>query len=114
MDKSEVTGNFALRSTVISPGGSANVDPRLNRPADIRHFGEPVTTDRLLVDVRGAQEERSDSRSTMPAEPLEMLFLRPDGRFDIVTAAESERLIRKYRSTLFRPGEEVPVPPARK
>ena len=108
MAASEANGNFALRSVVTAPGGSANVDPSLNRPAAKLYFGEPVTTDRLLIDVRGGQEERAPTRVQQPAEPLEMLFLRPDGEFDVVTTADSERFIRKYRSTLFPPGDELP------
>jgi hypothetical protein len=89
----------------------ADVDPGLNRTGDVRFYGEPLTTGRLLVDVRGQQEERSDSRSPLPPEPLEMLFLKPDGSFEVVAAADSERLIQKYRSTLFKPGDDVPNPP---
>ncbi len=108
MAKSDENGNYALRSVVTAPGGEANVDPSLNKPSDTRHFGQPVTTDRLLVDVRGQQEERTSTKNPRPVEPLEMLFLRPDGEFDVVRAADSELPIRKYRSTLFRPGEDVP------
>jgi hypothetical protein len=111
LGKSNEFGNFALRSVVTGPGGIVNVDPALNRTGDIRFFGEPLATGRLLVDVRGQQEERADSRSPLPPEPLEMLFLKPDGSFEIVAAADSERLIEKYRSTLFKPGDDVPNPP---
>jgi hypothetical protein len=109
MAKSDENGNYALRSVVTPPGGSANVDPSLNRPAAKLHFGQPVTTDRLLLDVRGGQEDRPPTRSQQPAEPLEMLLLRPDGEYDIVTAADSERFIRKYRSTLCPPGDDLPL-----
>jgi len=107
--RSEATGgNFGLRSVVITPGGEANVEPSLNRPGDKRHYGEPVTTDRLLVDVRGGQEERVESRNPQPTEPLEMLLIKPNGEFEFVTAADSEPLIRTYRSSLFRPGDDTP------
>ncbi len=110
--ESETTGgNFGLRSVVITPGGQANIDPSLNRPGDKRHYGDPVTTDRLLLDFRGAQEERVESKTSRPTEPLEMIFLRPDGEFDMVSAAESERLIKTYRSSLFQPGEDLPWEP---
>jgi hypothetical protein len=110
MAKSGENGNYGLRSVVTPPGGSANVDPALNRPAAKLHFGEPVTTDRLLLDVRGGQEERTPTRGKQqPAEPLEVLLLRPDGEYDVVTAADSERLIRRYRSTLFAPGDDLPL-----
>jgi len=111
LGKSNETGNFAIRSAVTGPGGLADVDPSLNRTGDVRFYGEPFRTGRLLVSVRGQQEERPDSRSPLPAEPLEMLFLRPDGSFEIAAAADSERLIKKYRSSLFKPGEDVPNPP---
>jgi hypothetical protein len=111
LGQSNETGNFAIRSVVTGPGGMADVDPGLNRTGDVRFYGEPLTTGRLLVDVRGQQEERSDSRSPLPPEPLEMLFLKPDGSFEVVAAADSERLIQKYRSTLFKPGDDVPNPP---
>ena len=106
--ESQDSGNFALRSTVTATGGLANVDPTLNRPGSIRFFGEEVTTDRMLLDVRGQQEERGDTRSSVPPEPLEMLFLRPDGGFEFVAAADSEPLVGKYRSSLFKPGEDTP------
>ncbi len=106
--ESQDNGNFALRSTVTATGGLANVDPTLNRPGSIRFFGEEVTTDRMLLDVRGQQEERGDTRSSVPPEPLEMLFLRPDGGFEFVAAADSEPLVGKYRSSLFKPGEDTP------
>lgn len=108
MAESDTNGNYALRSIVTTPGGSANVDTALNRPSDRRHFGDPVITDRLLVDVRGGQEDRTASRNQQPAEPLELLILKPDGDFDIVSAADSELFFEKYRSTLFPPGEDVP------
>jgi hypothetical protein len=114
---SEATGgNFGLRSVVITPGGLANIDPSLNRPGDKRHYGEPATTDRMLLDVRGDQEERVESRTSQPTPPLEMIFLRPDGAFDVVTAADSEPLIRTYRSSLFQPGEHLPyeAPPPKR
>jgi len=111
LGKSNETGNFALRSVVTGPGGMANVDPGLNRAGDVRFYGEPLATDRLLVDVRGQQEDRSDSRSPLPPEPLEMLFLKSDGSFEVAAAADSERPLQKYRSTLFQPGDDVPNPP---
>jgi len=108
LGKSNETGNFAIRSVVTGPGGLADVDPGLNRAGDVRFYGEPLATGRMLLDVRGQQEERADSRSPLPAEPLEMLFLKPDGSFEIAAAADSERLIKKYRSSLFKPSEDVP------
>jgi hypothetical protein len=105
---SEKTGNYALRSTVTDLGGLANVSPELNRPGDVRFFGEPLTTEAVLVDASGSQEDRADIRSKDPPEPLEMLFLRGDGSFAVVSAAEGERQIRRYGSTLFKPGTQLP------
>jgi len=105
---SEKTGNYALRSTLTDLGGLADVSPDLNRPGDIRFFGEPLSTDTVLVDAHGSQEDRGDVRSTDPPEPLEMLFLRPDGSFAMVAAADGERPIRRYGGTLFKPGTQLP------
>lgn len=105
---SDQTGNFVLRSVLTDVGGLANVAPALNRPGDVRSFGEPVITDRLLVAAHGVQDERPAGRSPSPPEPLEMLVRRPDGGFDIVAAADDERLIDRYGSTLFRPGTRLP------
>jgi hypothetical protein len=105
---SDKTGNFALRSTLTDVGGLANVAPELNKAGDVRFFGEPVTTDRLLVAAHGPQDDRADLRSITPPEPLELLFLKPDGSFDIVTAADGERQVRRYGDTLFKPGTRVP------
>jgi hypothetical protein len=107
---SEQTGNFALRSVLTDVGGLANVAPELNRPGDIRFFGEAVATDRLLVDTLGSQDDRATARSGEPAEPLEMLFRRPDGSFEVVAAAAGERQISRYGTTLFKPGTELPDP----
>jgi hypothetical protein len=93
---------------VTDLGGLANVSPDLNRPGDVRFYGEPLTTDTVLVDAHGSQEERADIRSTDPPEPLEMLFLREDGSFAVVSAADGERPIRRYGSTLFKPGTQMP------
>lgn len=105
---SDKTGNFSLRSVITAVGGLANVDMELNKAGDIRFFGEPVATDHVLVDARGSQDDRADIRSTEPPEPLEMLFLRPDGSFEAVAAADSEGRIRDYGNTLFRAGTKLP------
>ena len=106
--RAEKTGNFALRSAVTDVGGIVNVDPALNKAGDSRFFGEKVVTDDLLVDARGSQEDRADSRGKEPPEPLEMLFLKPDGSFEFVAAAESQRKISRYGPTLFKPGTQQP------
>ena len=97
------TGNYALRSALIDVGGLANVDKRLNRPGELRARGEDAVTDRLLVDVVGQQVEGDDKPRRGPRpipEPFAAVFLRPDGTFEQVTAADSERLIDRYRDTL--------------
>jgi hypothetical protein len=109
LGRSEKTGNFALRSTVTDLGGLVNVDPALNRAGDTRFFGEKAVTDEVLVDARGPQADRADIRSTDPPEPLEMLFLSRDGSFQSVTAADSEAKIRRYGSTFFKPGTQLPA-----
>ena len=105
---SEKTGNYALRSTVTDLGGLANVSPDLNRPGDVRFFGEPLTTDHVLVDAHGSQDDRVEIRATDPPPPLELLFLRPDGSFEVISAADGERQIGRYGSTLFKPGTQLP------
>lgn len=116
LGESAETGNFALRSVVTGVGGLANVDPALNRPGETRCFGQPLQTDRLLIDTRGSQEERTEARDSAPAPPLEMLFLNKNGEFEVVSAADSAPLWARYRGTLLRPGADVPEagkPPAR-
>ena len=107
------TGNFSLRSLVTELGGIINVDRRLNRPAEVRTRGEDIATDRVFVDMRGRQDEREDTRTakpTPPPEPLEMLFLRADGGFELVTAADSQSSIERFEATL--PAVEDPKPVA--
>ena len=98
---SSQTGNYTLRSLITETGGLANVDSSLNKPGDIRTKGDDVTTDRLLIDVRGRQE--APTKAGSPAETLEMLFLRSDGSFEFVSAADSQRLSDRYKPTLDPP-----------
>jgi len=89
-----------LRSLVTEPGGMANVleklaDAKNPKPENRRSKGEEIKTQQLLVDVRGSQEDKAAIQ-----EPLELLFRRPDGGFEWVTAADSEALIARYRATL--------------
>ena len=99
------TGNYSLRSLITDVGGLANVDDTLNKPGDTRTKGETAITDRVLVDVRGRQEEAG--KPGFPSETLEMLFLRPDGSFDFVSAADSQRLCDRYRDTLDPPVDQA-------
>ena len=105
---SEESGNLALRSVVTEPGGLANVDMELNSPGNTRFYGERVTTDRVLLDVHGPQDDRADLRTRTPPPPLEMLFLRSDGSFEFVSAADMEPQVEQYASTLFKPGTKEP------
>ena len=99
------TGNYTLRSLITETGGLANVDSSLNKPGDIRMKGEEVTTGRVLVDVRGRQEE--PVKPGTPPETLEMLFLKDDGSFEFVSAADSQRIADRYMPTLEPPAAPV-------
>ena len=94
------TGNYSLRSVLLDLGGIANIDSQLNKPGDFRSRGANVVTDRMLVDATGRQEVREDIKEKSPPEPLDMLFLRPDGGFEIVSAADSEPRVAQYRDAL--------------
>jgi hypothetical protein len=109
---SELAGSYSLRGLVTEAGGIANVSDKLNRPGDQRTRGEEIETNRVLVDVRGRQEDRSDLKSPKPPEPFELLYLRSDGSFEFVSAADSEARIGQYESTLpaSDDGKGVPRP----
>ena len=97
------SGWFALRSLVMEVGGIANVDPAQNKRGDPRSRGDAIVTDRVLLDVRGKLEDRAETRTgkpTPPPEPLEMIFLRPDGTFEVASSADSQADIDRYQSTL--------------
>lgn len=104
------SGNYAIRSLVTDVGGLANVDRKLlNKPGDLRARGEDVATDRIVVDMRGQQEERAEAkpgtkpasgRPPEPQEPPEVLLLRPDGTFEVATAADSALRVERYIGTL--------------
>lgn len=103
LDKGSDTGNYALRSLVTEPGGLVNVDKRLNKPGDVRTRGEDAFTNAVLVDLRGRQDDRAETRSgkgSPPPEPLDMLFLRPDGTFTVASAADSQPKVDRYIGTL--------------
>jgi len=114
MAPSQKTGNFSLRSVVTEVGGVANVDESLNKSTDARFKGEKTTTNRVLLDVIGQQADpaalapvrgarQAKPQSAGPAEPLEMIFLKPDGSLELVSAADSEPRITRYRDTLYPP-----------
>lgn len=105
------TGDYALRGLVTEPGGLLNVDEKLNKPGDKRTRGEDFRTDRVLVDVRGRQEDRADQRSTRPPEPFEVLCLRPDGGFEFASAADAEPVIAEHKATL--PADDAGKGPAK-
>jgi hypothetical protein len=98
MAPSSETGNYSLRSIVMEQGGLANVDSSLNKPGDSRTRGENIATERVLVDVRGRQDE--GGKPTGPAEPFSLLFLKPDGTFELVSAADSQEAFDRYATTL--------------
>lgn len=96
---------LALRKILMEVGGLANVDPSLNKRGDVRSVGDAIVTDRVLLDVRGKFEDRAEARAaankpTPPPEPLEMIFLRPDGTFEITSLADSQQDVDRYRATL--------------
>jgi len=98
---SRETGTYTLRSLITETGGLADVDSSLNKPGDVRVKGDNVTTGRVLVDVRGRQDE--SGKPGTPAEAFELLFLRPDGSCEVVSAADSQRLSDRYMPTLDPP-----------
>lgn len=103
--ESRRSGGYALRSLLSYVGGVANVDSKLNKPpADVRCRGEDIETKWVLVDVLGSQVDRADVAAAKGpkqiGEQLDMLFLRPDGTFAVVSAAESEKSIGQYAATL--------------
>lgn len=105
-------GSFALRMLLMEVGGIANVDPAQNKRGDPRSRGDAIVTDRVLLDVRGRLEDRAETRAgkpTPPPEPLEMIFLRPDGSFEITSTADSQQDIDRYQATL--PGDDAAAPP---
>jgi hypothetical protein len=104
------TGNYALRSVITDLGGFVNVDRKLNKTGDQRTRGEEIFTNAMLLDIAGRQENREDlktPRNAAPPEPLELLVMRDDGGFDIVTAAAAEKSIVRYAATL--PGMANPA-----
>lgn len=102
LGESAATGNFAIRSLFTEVGGLANVDPSLNKPGDQRTRGEAISTGRILVDMRGRQEDRGTASAfTGPGDLLEMLFLDPNtGTFEFVSAADSQSRFDRYSHTL--------------
>lgn len=106
---SEETGDYALRGLITEVGGLVNVDGKLNKPGDRRTRGEEIATDRVVVDVRGRQEDRADGvKTNRPPEPFEVICLRPDGSFEFASAADSEDLVAEHQGTL--PAAESPKP----
>jgi hypothetical protein len=97
------SGTFALRLLLMEVGGIANVDPGQNKRGDPRSRGDAIVTDRVLLDIRGKLEDRAETRTgkpTPPPEPLEMIFLRPDGTFEVASSAESQQDIDRYQLTM--------------
>ncbi len=114
MAPSAKTGNYSLRSVVTEIGGMANVDESANKPNEQRSKGEKTTTNRVLLDVMGQQADpaaltptrggrQSKPQAAGPAEPLEMIFMKPNGSLEFVSAAESAAKIARYRDTLYPP-----------
>jgi hypothetical protein len=83
-------------------------------------LADAIITDRVLLDVRGKLEDRAETRTakpTPPPEPLEMIFLRPDGTFEVASSADSQKDIERYQFTLSTddagaaagPGQQPPA-----
>ena len=107
------SGTFALRSLLMEVGGIANVDPTQNKRGDPRSRGDAIVTDRVLLDIRGKLEDRAETRTgkpTPPPEPLEMIFLRPDGTFEVASSAESQQDIDRYQLTM--PADDAGAAPS--
>jgi hypothetical protein len=126
------TGNLTLRSALVETGSLANIltnplsteearkpsaPPPLKRgeksppPKFERWRGEEAASDLLLVDASGEQIETDPQASTVKkekklAEPLEMLFMRSDGSFELVTAADSQPTFLRYQATLPDPEDK--------
>jgi hypothetical protein len=100
------SGTLALRALIGEYGGVANVDPKTEKKGDKRSFGDTLLTERVLLDTRGDRQDRAEVLHTTaagklppPPEPLEMIFLRPDGTFEFASSAESQLQIDRYRAT---------------
>jgi len=107
---------FALRGLVGDPGVEINVDEKLNlKNQKDRARGLAIKTERMLVDARGRQEDRREGpaeKEKPPGvipEPLDLLVMRKDGTFDLVTTADSERPVSAYIGTLPRRGAKADV-----
>ena len=92
------TGNYRFSRVVAEPGGLVQADPATNTKTDTR-VRDRVDTGRLVIDVRGRQQE-DDPASSGPREMFETLLLGVDGSLDVVSYAESEPLFSRYRHTL--------------
>jgi len=92
------TGNYRFSRVVAEPGGTVLADPATN-PKNETRIRDRVDTGRIVVDMRGRQQE-DDPATTGPREMFEALLLGPDGSLDVVSYAESEPLFARYRHTL--------------
>ncbi len=92
------TGNYRFSRVAAEPGGIIQADPATN-PKNETRARDRIDTGRVVVDVRGRQQE-DDPATTGPREMFEALLLGPDGSLDVVSYAESEPLYSRYRNTL--------------
>jgi len=97
-------GNYTMRTLQAELGGMLNLEKKGGRGADPK-AAESVVTNTLLLDVRGRQDEPEPKKGAAaePSEPVELLFLREDGSFDVVTAEDSVRVVEQYAATLATP-----------
>jgi hypothetical protein len=94
-------GNYMLRSLAAELGAIANFDKKQAKGPEAK-TAETITTNSMLVDARGRQEEDDAKKGAAsgPTEPLELLFLREDGSFTLASAAESQKMVDRYVETL--------------
>lgn len=105
-------GGTVLWKRARKPKDKGKTDPKAAKGAEKPKPADPrwrliVDADlgRDLVDARGRQaadvadaKKEAAATTSLPPEPVEMVFLRPDGGLEVVTAADSQRILGAYRS----------------
>jgi len=99
------TGNLSLRSLVAELGSLANIDKSSVKANDTRFLGQDIETDSILIDTNGKQDVGGDAAAAskklkIPPEPFEMLLLDSSGELNVISLADSERLVMQWKATL--------------